>query len=235
MMDRSLLEKKILIVEDEKLMRNLLLQMLKRMGFSNVNAIDNAEEVVKTYNYWKTDLLISDIEMDGMSGLDLIEAIRNKQTPLSTEVSIIVLTGLSKLQILMKAAELKIQGFLTKPVTEELLRNRIEEVLSKSHQIEYRDPKLNITVNDSSNNEDLDSVDMEDQKENHKNNKKAELINVIVDLDKLSVGMVLKEDVVARGHTILRAGKVIQEGHLKVLNDLRAFIGKKEFMVNMVK
>jgi len=231
-MDRSLFDKKILIVEDEKLMRNLLFQMLKRMGFNDVYAIDNAEEVVKTYNYLKTDLLISDIEMDGMTGLELIEAIRNEQTPLSKEVSIIVLTGMSKLQILMKAAELKIQGFLTKPVTEELLRERIEEVLTKSKQIEYRDPKLVINKSET---QKVSEQKIVDEQKDHEKTKKTELTNVIVDLEKLAVGMVLNEDVVARGRTILHAGKEIQEGHIKVLKDLSALIEKKEFLVNVVK
>jgi len=241
-MKLSLLNKKLLIVEDERLMRNLLFQMLKRMGFNDVSAVDNAEEVVKTNKYWKTDLLISDVEMDGMSGLELIEVIRSEKSALSCEVPIIVLTGMSQLQILMKAAELKIQGFLTKPVSEKILREKIEEILSKSSQLEYRDPKLIINNDDtlkereqigSDNGNDQQSVADQDKKQDQLN--ETVINNVVVELHKLKAGMVLNEDIVARGHTILHAGKVIDEGHIKVLNDLIAFVEKKEIIVNMTK
>ncbi len=244
-MKLSLLEKKILVVEDERLMRNLLIQMLKRMGFKDVNAVDNAEEVVNTNKFWKTDLLVTDIEMEGMSGLDLIGLIRNERSPLSPEVPIMVLTGMSKLQILMEAAEQKIQGFLTKPVSEDILRQRIEEILGKSSQLVYRDPQLIIETKElsESSQEPLKKVsdnfeDDKNEKEQQENMERTETIiinNVLMDLDKLTVGMVLGEDIVARGHTILLAGKVIQEGHVKVLNDLSAFIDKKEILVNLEK
>ena len=238
-MKRSLLEKKLLIVEDERLMRNLLVQMIKKMGFKDVQSEERAEDVVNRNDYRKVDLLITDIEMEGITGLELIKHIREENTVLSPELPVIILTGLSQMQILMEAVELKIQAFLSKPVTEKILHEKIEDVLSKSGQLIYRDANHLLTSFDSTNVE----KKLEDEKDtlniengiNETEENVALMKNVLVSMDDLSAGMILEEDVIARGSIILRTGKVLQEGHIRVIRDLKAFIENKEILVSLTK
>jgi len=230
-MKSEFIEKRILIVEDERLMRNLLIQMVRRMGFKHVEAVESAETVVESGKYRKTDLLITDIEMDNMSGLDLIAAIRKGKSILAPELPIIVLTGMSKMPVLVKAAELKIQGFLTKPVSQDILHERVAEVLEKAVPLTYRKPER-LEISDGPL---ADEPSPEESAEQQAAPAPKTLNNITVELDKLSVGMVLREDIAARGRTILTAGKAIQEGHVQVLKDLASFIDKKEVVVDIVK
>ena len=238
-MKRSFPEKRILVVEDERLMRNLLVQMLHKIGFKEVQSEESAELVLNNPEYMKTDLLITDVEMEKISGLELVKKIRNDQTVFSKELPVIILTGLSQMRVLMDAVELKIQGFLSKPVSEKILLSKVEDVLSKSGQLVYRDINQVFTNNRSDNETDegneinaplsieKDSTEFQD--------KQANIKNVLVRLNDLAVGMILAEDIAARGSIILRAGKKIEQGHIQVLRDLEAFIEKKEILVSLIK
>src|SRR5690349_10124060 len=70
---------RVLVVDDVASMRNILCLMLNRLGFETVEAVENAEQAIQKLEQEEFGLVISDWQMEGMTGLDLLNKIR--ETP----------------------------------------------------------------------------------------------------------------------------------------------------------
>jgi len=167
----------------------------------------------------------------------MIRAIRCGDTIFPDNTPIIVLTGLSEISVLVQATELHVQGFLTKPVSAELLEERLKGALSGTLELNYKKPSLQIPENSP-----LRNISLNAPAENTVSvNSAASIIEEVpevaagtpVDLAELSIGMQLKEDIQARGHVLLKKGTLMQGGHLKVVNDMRAVIDNKQVLVKI--
>jgi two-component system chemotaxis response regulator CheY len=71
---------RVLVVDDVASMRNILCLMLNRLGFETVEAVENAEQAIQKLEQGEFGLVISDWQMDGMTGLDLLNKIRETPT-----------------------------------------------------------------------------------------------------------------------------------------------------------
>ena len=108
----------ILIVDDDDDILNLLASWLSREGF-NVLIARSGEEALSQVASHKPDLIITDLYMDGMSGMQLLTTIHG-ENPL---LPIIMLSGQAQIPDAIKATHLGCSAFLTKPVEfEELIR-----------------------------------------------------------------------------------------------------------------
>ena len=114
---------KILLVEDEKAIRENYVTYLK-MFFEEVYEADDGEKAYELYKTKKPDIMIIDINIPKLNGLDLLEKIR--QNDHSTKA--ILLTAHSDKSFLFKAIPLKLVKYLVKPVT----RKDLNEALSIS-------------------------------------------------------------------------------------------------------
>lgn len=102
------MQKKILLVDDHEMMRDLIKKMLTNMNFDVITAKDGQEalEIVRSI---KVDLVISDIEMPRLDGIGLAKAI----LPV---IPVILMTGdLHKNRPKLKAAGIKVKHLLQKP------------------------------------------------------------------------------------------------------------------------
>ena len=79
---------RVLVVDDERKMRRVLQIMLEQMGLESL-AADNGEQAVELFDGEKIDLVLTDLKMPGMTGIELIERIRT----LDPDVPVIVLTA----------------------------------------------------------------------------------------------------------------------------------------------
>ena len=114
---------KILLVEDEKVIRENYVTYLK-MFFEEVYEADDGEKAYELYKTKKPDIMIIDINIPKLNGLDLLEKIR--QNDHSTKA--ILLTAHSDKSFLFKAIPLKLVKYLVKPVA----RKDLNEALSIS-------------------------------------------------------------------------------------------------------
>jgi DNA-binding response OmpR family regulator len=115
----------ILIVEDDEEMRSLLKEFLEEEGFETEcasNGTDALREIAKK----PFDLIVTDIEMPGLTGLDIIPEM-NKLRP---EVSIIVMTSFANEEVHRRSLEKGAGGYLEKPIHIEKLKALIHEMLS---------------------------------------------------------------------------------------------------------
>jgi DNA-binding NtrC family response regulator len=100
----------VLIVEDEQRMRELLLRSLTNWGFE-ASAARSAEEAMRTVDQSPPDIVLLDLNLPGMDGLQFFNALRQKQP----EVQGIVLTGFASIEAAKQAVHMDMVEFLTKP------------------------------------------------------------------------------------------------------------------------
>lgn len=123
-MDESKKTIKLLLVDDEAEFRSATRQALSRRGFEVVEA-ENGAQAFELIPETKPDLVILDLRMDGLSGIDTLEVIRETHPSLP----VIILTGHGRLDDALSGIRLKIADFLQKPVDVEKLAARIRVLL----------------------------------------------------------------------------------------------------------
>ncbi len=118
----------ILIVDDYKTMLKIIRSLLKQLGFSNVEeAMDGsaALQKIRSKNY---GLVISDWNMEPMSGLQLLKEIRLDAK--LKDVPFIMVTAESKSENVIAAKESGVNGYIVKPFTAAILKSKINTVLA---------------------------------------------------------------------------------------------------------
>lgn len=106
----------LLFIEDEIMIRRIAISFLKNY-FIKIYEAKDGEEGLKLYYEHKPDIIITDIEMPKINGLELCRTIRNedKSTP------IIISTAYTTTEYLLEAVKLNLINYLPKPVEEEVL------------------------------------------------------------------------------------------------------------------
>jgi len=132
----------ILVIEDEYDIRKKIVEYLK-LDYKNVYEASDAEDGYRVYKEKKPDILMIDINLRKMNGLELLKEIRKDDH--STKA--IVITAYSEVDYLLKATELKLTKYLVKPVSRKQMREALDSV-NKEMEI-YDVKKINsIKLND---------------------------------------------------------------------------------------
>ena len=116
------LEISLLLVEDDKVIRNIYAQILKQ-HISKLYIASDGAEGYKSYMDHKPDLILSDIKMPVMNGLDMIKKIREDDK----SMRIIIMSAYGESRFFLKAIESGVKGFLVKPIETKHLLNVIQE------------------------------------------------------------------------------------------------------------
>ncbi|MCD4736993.1 MAG: response regulator [Bacteroidales bacterium] len=122
----------ILYVEDEHVLRLIYVRTLERI-VSNLYVAENGLEGLRLYEEKKPDLVITDIMMPVMNGLDMIDRIRKK----NRHVRFVILSAYSETQYFIDAIKMGVNSFLIKPVETKKLTDLITE-LSNSILLEKK-------------------------------------------------------------------------------------------------
>lgn len=104
---------KLMVVEDEKVIRNGLLKHVpwQKLGVWEVQAAENGEKALELAETFHPDIVLSDIRMPGMSGIELCRTLREKYP----EIEIIFSTGYADKEYLKAAIDLHAVGYVEKP------------------------------------------------------------------------------------------------------------------------
>ncbi len=119
---------RILVIDDEVFMRRLILRILSELGVKNTY---ESEDGARGLNHLtslagKLDLIICDIDMPVMNGLNFIENLRKGMAGKDIkDIPVVILTGHSDEENVEQAIQIGIQGFLVKPVSSAALEKRI--------------------------------------------------------------------------------------------------------------
>ncbi len=117
---------KILVVDDEHMIRSLCNHMLMDEGYQ-VNTVSNAAAALEELNHISADLLITDVKMPGMDGLELIERAKS----LNQDIMIILITGHATLDIAIESLRRGADAFVLKPFTQEELLNAVDRTINR--------------------------------------------------------------------------------------------------------
>ncbi len=119
----------ILVVDDDDPMRMVLVLTLRALGYVNLAEAADGEAALALLREREFDLLVSDIQMPGMDGFALLEAI--KSDPFLRHLPVIVASGMNELESVARCIELGAEDFLPKPVNSTILRARITASLER--------------------------------------------------------------------------------------------------------
>jgi len=123
--------KKILIIEDDAVVLSMLKFKLTREDFI-VETVKNAKLAYQKLNEFNPDLILTDIMMPFVSGLEFLNTYRNE---LKKDTPIIVLTSLGQEEIILQAFELGANDFIAKPFNPNEVIIRIKKALDIVHII----------------------------------------------------------------------------------------------------
>lgn len=119
---------KILVVDDFATMRRIIRNLLQDLGFSNVSEADDGNTAWPMLQNGTYDLLITDWNMPGMPGLELLKAVRGD--PRLAKLPVLMLTAEAKREQIVEAAQAGVNGYVIKPFTAETLKAKLEKILA---------------------------------------------------------------------------------------------------------
>jgi len=119
----------ILYVEDDYITRTNISTVLQKVC-KKVLVAEDGLEAYEQYCTNQPDIIITDIRMPKMDGIELVKKIRQ----INTEVPIIVMSAYSDKENLLEAIELNVSDYIIKPVTREILKQSVEKSLKKIEQ-----------------------------------------------------------------------------------------------------
>ena len=118
-------KKRILVVEDDEEMRSLLKDFFEEEGFE-IDSVSNGSEAFRILVRELFDLVITDIRMPGLTGLDILPGIKKLQP----EAPIIVITAFGSEEVHRRAIERGATAYLEKPLHFHELKTMIHEIIS---------------------------------------------------------------------------------------------------------
>ncbi|MBA3012335.1 MAG: response regulator [Proteobacteria bacterium] len=119
---------KILIVDDEEIIVRLLSMSLKSDGYETVTAF-NGEQGLEVFKAESPDIVVTDIKMPGMDGLELLKRIKE----INIETEVIIVTGHGDIDSTITALQFGASDFINKPVRDEALAIALERAKAKIH------------------------------------------------------------------------------------------------------
>lgn len=121
---------KVLVVDDFPTMRRIVKNLLKQIGFEN---IDEAEDGVQALNKLKSGnygLVVSDWNMPSMEGIDLLRNIRQEAEPLKN-IPFLMVTAEAEKEKVIEAIKAGVDNYIVKPFTAEVLKEKLEKIADK--------------------------------------------------------------------------------------------------------
>lgn len=121
----------ILVVDDDAMVKSILVDYLEDMGFEAVIAAPSSEKALKAIQDNKNviDLVISDWEMPSVSGLTLLKAVRNSPTRKKTPFIMVTSQRSMERFKITQAAQWQVSSYVMKPFRQESLRKKIWDVM----------------------------------------------------------------------------------------------------------
>jgi len=119
---------RFLVVDDFSTMRRIVKNFLNDLGYNNVQEADDGNTALPILKTGNVDFLITDWNMPGMPGLDLLKAVRGD--PALAKLPVLLLTAEAKREQIVEAAQAGVNGYVVKPFTAQTLKEKIEKILS---------------------------------------------------------------------------------------------------------
>jgi len=131
---RSLADISVLVVDDNNYICDLLQRLLTAMGFNMIFTASTAVEAFRIVKGKTVDLVISDWEMPGKSGLDFLKACREALGTDMAHTCFVMLTAHTERENVLEAMQAGVDGFVVKPISPQSLYERVMKALAVRQQ-----------------------------------------------------------------------------------------------------
>ncbi|MES9898400.1 MAG: chemotaxis response regulator CheY [Sedimenticola sp.] len=125
-MDKNM---KILVVDDFSTMRRIIKNLLRDLGFTNTHEADDGTTALPMLKTGHFDFLVTDWNMPGMTGIDLLKEVRSDNDLVSLPV--LMVTAESKREQIIEAAQAGVNGYVVKPFTAGILEEKITKIFER--------------------------------------------------------------------------------------------------------
>ncbi|MDB5424075.1 MAG: chemotaxis protein CheY [Phenylobacterium sp.] len=119
----------ILVVDDQRSIRSLVRECLSALGCTRIAECEDGAEALRYLEGRPVHLIISDLNMPNMTGLELLAAVR--ASPQLKGLGFIMLTSRGEADLVRKAVQLGVNNYLTKPFAMSTLKTKIESVVGR--------------------------------------------------------------------------------------------------------
>ena len=126
MADKNL---RFLVVDDFSTMRRIVLNLLKDLGFNNVEEAEDGQDALNKLRESKFDFVVSDWNMPNMDGLQLLSEIR--KDPALGQTPVLMVTAEAKKENIIAAAQAGASGYVVKPFTAATLEEKLGKIFEK--------------------------------------------------------------------------------------------------------
>lgn len=120
---------KILVVDDFSTMRRIIKNLLKDLGFTNIQEADDGLTALPMLKQNNFDFVITDWNMPGMQGIDLLKEIRSNEKLKS--IPVLMVTAEAKKEQIVTAAQAGVNGYVVKPFTAATLKEKLEKIFER--------------------------------------------------------------------------------------------------------
>lgn len=125
-MDKNM---KILIVDDFSTMRRIIKNLLRDLGFTNTQEADDGVTALPMLKNGDFDFLVTDWNMPGMTGIDLLKAVRADAN--LSSLPVLMVTAEAKRDQIIEAAQSGVNGYVVKPFTAQALKEKIDKIFER--------------------------------------------------------------------------------------------------------
>lgn len=123
---------KFLVVDDFSTMRRIVRNLLKELGFSNVDEAEDGLAALQKLNSAAFDFVVTDWNMPNMDGLTLLQSIRG--APHLKHLPVLMITAEAKKENIIAAAQAGASGYIVKPFTAATMSEKLEKIFEKMGQ-----------------------------------------------------------------------------------------------------
>ena len=126
MADKNL---KFLVVDDFSTMRRIVRNLLKELGYNNVDEAEDGAHGLQKLKNGRFDFVVSDWNMPNMDGLQMLQAIR--ADPALAKLPVLMVTAEAKKENIIAAAQAGANGYVVKPFTAAVLDEKLTKIFEK--------------------------------------------------------------------------------------------------------
>ncbi|HQY57518.1 MAG: chemotaxis response regulator CheY [Nitrospira sp.] len=117
---------KILVVDDMSTMRRIVKNILKQLGFNNLEEAENGQEALTKLKADTYGFVVSDWNMPVMMGIDMLRAIRADEK--LKKIPVLMVTAEAQKENLMEAVQAGVSNYVVKPFTAETMQEKINKI-----------------------------------------------------------------------------------------------------------
>lgn len=120
---------KILIVDDFSTMRRIVKNLLRDLGFNNTQEADDGLTALPLLKKGGFDFVVTDWNMPGMQGIDLLKMIRADNE--LKHLPVLMITAEAKREQIIEAAQAGVNGYIVKPFTAATLKEKLDKIFDR--------------------------------------------------------------------------------------------------------